>query len=195
MSPAPAAGASSTAQRAGLARRLAASLYEALVLTALALAIALVLLPWLGPDTASAAADGPLPLPGQIARAALLACLLCASGAYCIWLWSGGRRSLPMRTWRVALRTAVGRDVSPARAAARYLFGWIGPAAAIAAYLALRPSGHARWAAALLALNYAWSLIDPDRRYLHDRLAATRLVRDPGRRRPEAQNPDLGRAR
>ncbi|MGH8852384.1 MAG: hypothetical protein ACREYD_15450, partial [Casimicrobiaceae bacterium] len=68
--------------------------------------------------------------------------------------------------------------VSAARAALRYLACWIGPAGAIGASLALRPHGHRGWAAALLALNYAWALVDPDRQFLHDRLAGTRMVRD-----------------
>jgi uncharacterized RDD family membrane protein YckC len=53
---------------------------------------------------------------------------------------------------------------------------WIGPACAIAAYLALRPYGQGRWAALLLAVNYAWALVDRDRTFLHDRLAGTTLV-------------------
>jgi uncharacterized RDD family membrane protein YckC len=28
----------------------------------------------------------------------------------------------------------------------------------------------------LLAVNYGWALLDPDRRFLHDRIAGTRLV-------------------
>lgn len=168
---------------ASLGRRLAVSLYEALLLGALGLAIGFVLLPLVGPDAATASGDQRLPLPNRGARAISFACLFLVYGAYGIWLWSDGRRSLPMRTWRIDLRTAAGGIVSPWRAAVRYLACWIGPAVAIAAYLALRPHGHRRWAAAMLALNYAWALIDPDRQFLHDRLAGTRLVRDAALRR------------
>jgi uncharacterized RDD family membrane protein YckC len=161
--------------QAGIARRLAASLYELLLLCALAVAVGLILLPLLGADTAKA--SGALTLPRPSARVISLACLFAVFGAYCIWLWSGGRRTLPMRTWGLALATTAGAPVSLERAAARYLAGWIGPACAIAAYLALRPYGHRRWAAALLVVNYAWAFVDRDRRFLHDRLAGTRLVR------------------
>ena len=160
---------------AGIARRLAASLYEILLLGALAVAIGLILLPFLGFDAAHAGGTPALPRPG--ARAALFACLFAVFGAYCIWLWSGGRRTLPMRTWGLALVTTGGAIVSLERAAARYVAGWIGPACAIAGYLALRPYGHGRWALALLAVNYAWAWVDRDRRFLPDRLAGTRLVR------------------
>jgi len=37
-------------------------------------------------------------------------------------------------------------------------------------------AGYARSAVGLLALNYAWALVDPDRQFLHDRIAGTRLV-------------------
>lgn len=160
---------------AGLARRLASALYESLLLAALAVAIGFALLPWTG--NAGPLADAALPLPSSAARAGLFACVFAGCGAYCVGLWSSNRRTLPMRTWQLTLVTASGFAVGPARAAARYLFWWIGPAAAIAAYVALRPAGHARWAGVLLALNYAWALFDPDHSFLHDRLAGTRLVR------------------
>lgn len=164
--------------QAGLARRLASSLYEAVLLTALAMAVSLILMPWIVPGTVQASRS--LAFPSAGARAVSFVCLFATAGTYCTWLWSSGRRSLPMRTWRIALRTATGAAVSPWRAAARYLGAWIGPACAIGAYLALRPYGHRRWAAALLAVNYAWAIVDPDRRFLHDRLAGTRLVRTRG---------------
>ena len=154
------------------------------MLAALAVAVGFALLPWIG--EARPPADAVLPLPSPAARAALFGCVFAACGAYCAGLWSGGRRTLPMRTWRLALVTASGVEVGPARAAARYLAWWIGPAAAIAVYVALRPAGHARWAGVLLALNYAWALIDPNRSFLHDRLAGTRLVRADAPRRPAA---------
>ena len=178
--------------QAGIARRLAASLYEILLLGALAVAIGLILLPLLGTDAAHAGET--LVLPGPGARAVLFACLFAVFGAYCICLWSGGRRTLPMRTWGLALVANAGTEVSLERAALRYVAGWIGPACAIAGYLALRPYGHRRWALGLLAVNYAWAWVDRDRRFLHDRLAGTRLVRtDRMGGRAGAADPSAGR--
>lgn len=161
--------------QAGLARRLAASLYEALLLAALAVAVGAVLIPWVSPGVADPSHMLTLPRPG--ARAVSFVCVFAVLGAYCIWVWSDGRRSLPMRTWGVALETATGARPSPGRAAIRYLGVWIGPACAVAVYVALKPYGHRRWAVALLAVNYAWAILDQDRRFLQDRLAGTRLVR------------------
>jgi hypothetical protein len=109
------------------------------------------------------------------ARAVSGTLLFGVCGAYCVGLWSGGRRTLPMKTWLIAMRGAQGTPVPPQRAMLRYFACWIGPALAVAGYLALAPLGHGRWALALLAVNYAWALIDRDRQYLQDRIAGTRL--------------------
>jgi uncharacterized RDD family membrane protein YckC len=101
---------------------------------------------------------------------------IAVSAAYCGWLWSGGRRTLAMKTWRLALACASGGSVSVPRALLRYVTCGIGPSLAIAAFVMLQPSGHGRWALTLLATNYAWALIDRDRRFLQDRIAGTQLL-------------------
>jgi len=161
--------------RAGAARRVAATLYETLLLAALALAVGFAMLPVLTPWRP---ADGErvLPILEPAAQSISFACLLVVLGAYCVWGWSGGRRTLPMRTWRIAIEFAAGARISMSRAALRYVAWWVGPALAIAAYAALRPLGDGRWALVLLAVNYAWALVDSDRQFLHDRVAGTRLV-------------------
>jgi hypothetical protein len=58
----------------------------------------------------------------------------------------------------------------------RYAAGWIGPALAIGGYAALRPFGHAPDALAFLALDYAFALVDPERQFLQDRIAGTRVI-------------------
>jgi uncharacterized RDD family membrane protein YckC len=174
---------------AGLARRLGASVYEALVLTALLLAVGFALLPLVTPampDVPRAAADAAAPpvptLPAPGARVWSGVVLLAVCGAYCIGLWSGGRRTLPMATWRLELRTAGGGSVTPRTAGLRFLACGIGPALALAASIPLQPAGFGRWALGLLAVSYAWALFDPDRQFLQDRLAGTRLVVRPAPR-------------
>lgn len=159
---------------APLARRLAALAYELLLYAALVLVVGFLTLPLLPP-----AAPGPsgLRLPDLPARLASLALVVVAGGAYYVGSWTGGRRTLPMKTWHLRLVRAGGGDVDLRSALARYLAAWIGPALALAAYVALRSSGlgaHATW---LVALNVLWAFVDPERRFLHDRLAGTRIVR------------------
>ena len=156
----PAAGVK---ERAGVVRRLAASLYESLLLA-------------VSGAPALPADERVLPLLTPAAQAISFGCLFAFLGAYCVWGWSGGRRTLPMKTWRLAMEATAGVPVSRSRAALRYAAWWIGPVIAIGAYVGLRPLGIGRWALALLALNYAWVLVNADRQFLHDRVAGTRIV-------------------
>jgi uncharacterized RDD family membrane protein YckC len=164
-----------TPERAGIARRLAAAAYDSLLLAALMLVLGFILLPILGVPAPPAGERLPLPSPG--ARAVSFAAIFVVCGAYCAWMWSGGRRTLAMRTWHLAISTRTGTQPDKARALCRYLAWWIGPACALVAYVLARPTGHGRWALVLLALDYAWALVDPDRQFLHDRIAGTRIVR------------------
>jgi hypothetical protein len=174
-------------ESAGLARKLGASAYEALLLAALLLLVGFALLPIVTPTDSvafnalrDAGAGQPVPyLMSRPARAVSAALLFGVCGAYCVGLWSGGRRTLPMKTWRLALGRAGGAPVPPRTAVLRYFACWIGPAAAIAGYFALAPLGHGRWALALVAVNYAWAFVDRDRQYLQDRIARTRLFAVP----------------
>jgi uncharacterized RDD family membrane protein YckC len=167
---------------AALLRRLAATVYEDLLLAGLLTVLAFMLLPFVSPASQSAAAlaeSATHYIMSPTARAFSGGVSFVACGAYCIVLWSGGRRTLAMKTWGLALRADDGAAVAPQQAALRYLACWIGPLLAIGAYLALRPTGHQRWAVVLLAVNYVWALADPERLWLQDRLARTRLVAGP----------------
>jgi uncharacterized RDD family membrane protein YckC len=169
---------------ASLPRRLAAVAYESLLLGALVLALGFATLPLFGlPDTGE---HSVVILP-PVKRAVSFSIIFAVCGAYSMSLWTGGRRSLPMSAWHIALESESGRVVSAREALLRYLACWIAPACAILAYLVLGPYGHGRWVLALLALNHAWALIDPDRQFLHDRIAGTRLVMEvPSRERTQA---------
>ena len=159
--------------RASLARRLGALLYEALLACAMALIAGFGFLPF-----ASPLAYHELTLPPLFVRTLMFCALAGGAAIYCAWSWSEGRRTLPQKTWRIRIVDRDGRPPSRRRALVRYAAAWIGPAAALAAYALLRPTGHAAAAGALVALNYAWALGDADRQFLHDRIAGTRVVRD-----------------
>jgi uncharacterized RDD family membrane protein YckC len=163
-------------ERGGVVRRLAASLYETLLLAGLALGVGFALLPVFTAAPSLAADERALPLLNPAAQAISFGCLFAVFGAYCAWGWSDGRQTLPMKTWRLAVESTGGAPVSISRAALRYVACWIGPGLALAAYLGLRPLGDGRWAIALLAFNYAWALVNSDRQFLHDCVVGTRLV-------------------
>lgn len=97
----------------------------------------------------------------QPLRSVLQIYLAAITGVYFVWSWSAGRRTLAMRTWRLRLVDRTGHSPRVAVALVRFL------AAAASAPFA----GAAWW----------WALIDREGFFLHDRVAGTRLVRDPPR--------------
>ncbi|THF55391.1 RDD family protein [Pseudothauera rhizosphaerae] len=135
---------------AGLRRRLAAMLYESLLLLGV---LALVfMVPWLIVGQAFGFAP-----PGGLAWLHIFVAL----GAYFIWYWRRGGQTLAMQTWRLAIVDAAsGQLPSLPRCLLRYALAW--------------PS------VLLFGAGLLWALIDRDRQFLHDRLAGTCIVLLPG---------------
>jgi hypothetical protein len=115
-------------------------------------------------------------LPSNTGRAISFALLFAFGALIYSWSWSEGRRTLPMKTWRIALRTTTGAPVPRRVAFVRYLAVWIGPLAAALAYALLREHGAGALAWPIAGMNWLAALVDPQRQFLHDRVAGTRLV-------------------
>ena len=135
---------------------LASLVYEALIAAAIALIAGFALTPLMSPVADPA---GSLVLPGYTRRAAGFGLVVAILGAYFAYCWSGGSRTLPMKTWKLALVDMKGGPLGVGRAIARYVAAWSGPAVALASYAAT----HSRAAALALALPYAWALVDRER--------------------------------
>lgn len=154
--------AGSGAPSAGVWRRLMGAVYESVVLFGVVVFFGYgfsALLQFRG-------APGPL-------RWAFQAFLFAVLAAYFVWFWSGGRRTLPMKTVSLRLVDRADRPLSAPRAAARYLWAWaliVAPVAAAASFGAVF--------LLLLPVPFAWALFDRRRRALYDVLAGTRLVVD-----------------
>jgi uncharacterized RDD family membrane protein YckC len=151
-------------------------LYEALLVTALAFMTGFLMLPLVSPGTVATATQ--LTVPPVPARVALFCILFSVIALYYVWSWTGGRRTLPMKTWRMRVANAGGGPPDFRTALLRYLASWIGPLLALLGYALLRERGSGALALGLLGFNYLWALVDPDRQFLHDRIAGTRIVRD-----------------
>jgi uncharacterized RDD family membrane protein YckC len=110
--------------------------------------------------------------PGPL-RWGFQAFLFLVLAVYFVWFWSGGRRTLPMKTVSIRLVDRDGRPLRALRAFWRYL---------CASALLLAPMASAASFGAvfllLLPIPFAWALFDRDRRALYDVLAGTRLVVD-----------------
>lgn len=149
-----------------LLRRLAAMLYDTLlvlplVMAAVALLMGIRTLLGLGP-----AEDGTVRLDAWVVQ---LVALVTVMGFFCsFWLKSG--QTLGMQAWRIKLAGFSGARVTPRQAVVRCL----------GALLSL----------ACFGLGYLWCLVDSNGRYWHDYLSGTELVLLPKATKPaKARSP------
>jgi uncharacterized RDD family membrane protein YckC len=165
-----------TGAPAGLLRRLAALLYDALLATALAFAVTFAMLPLTRGEAILSATQG------RVAHLyhALLALVVFA---YFGWSWTRRGQTLGMRAWRIRLESAAGAHPGWGASLLRCALGaglaWF---AALGAWYLGRRDGVPGQAAAiaLLAppvLNFAWILFDAEGRSLLDLAARTRVRR------------------
>ena len=98
-------------------------------------------------------------------------------GLYFTWMWHRGQ-TLAMKTWRIGIVDKEGRPISRKIAFKRYVASWLWFIPPFAASAALHPS-----AIELSMLTLGWvavwallSRLHPQRQFLHDVLAGTRLI-------------------
>jgi uncharacterized RDD family membrane protein YckC len=149
-------------------------LYEALLLTAVLFVVNFLLLPLISP--ASALVEHSLIVPDLPARVILFSATFGIAAIYFVWCWTGGRRTLPMKTWRMRLVDRDAASLTYKTAFVRYLAAWIGPGLALVTYVFLKPLDLGGVAVVPLALNYLAVFVDPEKQFLHDRIAGTRIV-------------------
>lgn len=142
--PPSAGGGTAASPLAGLRVRLLSLCYEAILLFALVFVAAYLFI--------SLARDAQ----GGWARLAFQLYLLAVCGAYFMFCWVRSGQTLPMKTWRLQLRTLDGRPLSAGTAMLRYLVAV---------------------PAMCTGLGILWAVLDRDRQFLQDRIAGTRIVR------------------
>jgi uncharacterized RDD family membrane protein YckC len=152
---------------APLLRRMAAFLYEGVLLFGIVFATGLVFAVLTHQDN------------GLKMRTALLAVQFFVIGVYFIGLWVRSGQTLAMKTWHLRLLTDRGEPLSPRRALARYLacYVWFLPPLALAAALHL-PSAWAIFGlvAGWVALYALAALLHPRRQFWHDALCDTAVT-------------------
>lgn len=174
MSDTPASASPSIIPRnASLWRRFGAFVHELLFLVAYLFIVGLFFASLSGE---SMSAGRPQVLTGPIAIFQQ-AYLFLSIGAYFIYFWINGRRTLAFKTWHLKLVATNGGTVTRKQAVIRYLATWIGPALGLAMFMFIGTRGSAWWILGMFA-NFFWALGDPARQFLHDRIAGTRVVND-----------------
>ena len=109
----------------------------------------------------------------------LQAYLFLVLAIYFVWFWSHGGQTVAMRAWHVRLVTHDGRPVGQPRALARYLASWLWffPALATAWWAGLGSAAQILGLIAVGVLAYAaLARLHPSRQFWHDALCGTRLV-------------------
>jgi uncharacterized RDD family membrane protein YckC len=155
---------------AGLTLRVAAMVYEGVLLFGVTFAAGLAIL---------ALSGWTAPLSG-LRRLVLQVSLFVVIGAYFVWCWSRSGQTLALKTWKLRVIDHDGRSPSLPRATARYVLSWTLFLPGLACIAIFEPSRTGSLMA--LALGFGVLLIpavlDSERRLLHDRWTRTRIVRD-----------------
>lgn len=152
---------------APLKRRLAAFLYEGVLLFGVVMLVGLVF----GMATQQRH--------GLQGREGLQAMLFLALSLYFIWFWTHGGQTLAMKTWHVRLVRHDGLPPTLLQAAARAVLSWLWFAPALAlAWVAQWHHGKSIGGLLILwMVAYAiLSFILPHRQFLHDVLCRTRVI-------------------
>jgi uncharacterized RDD family membrane protein YckC len=92
-------------------------------------------------------------------RAAFRLWLVVVLGAYFCYCWTRTGQTLALKTWRLRIARPDGTPPSLGQALARYLL--------------------ALWGTILAGIGFWWAFLDRDGLFLHDRLAGTRVLRQP----------------
>lgn len=104
--------------------------------------------------------------------------LFLVMGLYFVWFWTHRGQTLAMKTWHIRLETVDGKEVGTKRAIGRYILAWLWIVPGLAAAWLLDAKGWMLvWIPAANVLLWAFAVyLDPQRQFLHDRIAGTRLV-------------------
>jgi uncharacterized RDD family membrane protein YckC len=155
---------------APLRRRMAAFVYEGILLFGIVFATALVY----GVATRQTNA--------MEHRSGLIAACFLVLGLYFVGTWTHGGQTLAMKTWHLRVATDTGAALPPWRALMRYLASWVWVLPPLAFASAALPRSTTAYFGALGAwvVLYALSaLLHPRRQFWHDALCNTAIVLKP----------------
>jgi uncharacterized RDD family membrane protein YckC len=151
----------------GLARRMAAFVYEGVLLFGVVFVAGFLYSVVTRQDHA---------LRGQTGLQVFVFLVL---AAYFITFWSRGGQTVAMQAWHVRLVSADGAAVTPLRALARYLLAWLwfAPALIAASVAGLHSAAQIFTLMIVGVIAYALlAFLHPQRQFLHDAVCGTRLV-------------------
>lgn len=163
----------------GLARRLAAFVYEGVLLFGVTMISGYLF---------SSLTQQRHALQGKTGLQAFLFVIL---AIYFTWFWSRSGQTVAMKAWHIRLVMADGRPVPQARALLRYALCWLWfvPALATAYFAGLQGTGAITAVVIAGVLAYAaLARLRPDRQFWHDAVCGTRLIHWRPARPPKAKS-------
>ena len=110
-------------------------------------------------------------------RHGLQAFLFLVFGIYFVWFWAKGQ-TLAMKTWDIRVTDRLGRPLSQRRALLRYALSWLWflPPLAVSWIFTVEVRQALVLAGGWIAIWAILSRFHPQRQFLHDALAGTRLT-------------------
>ncbi|PMR74312.1 RDD family protein [Billgrantia endophytica] len=138
---------------AGLGRRLGGMMYDAFLVAAIWILIAILHLGFLRLVLGLAAEEVG---DGSLQRLTLQLLLLVGAFLFFAFSWTRGGMTLGMQAWRLRVQTLDGRQITWAQSLVRYVVAWV--------------------SLATFGLGYAWVLFDSERRSWPDIVSGTRVV-------------------
>jgi uncharacterized RDD family membrane protein YckC len=146
-------------------RRLACLVYEAILLFAILFACSFILSVILNQRS------------GLTYRPIQQIGLIFSSFIYLVGFWIKGGQTLAMKTWKLRVIQENGKPLNMYRASLRYVFawGWIGPGLLLAFVVDLKKADALWCVVANIIIWAATALFLPNRQFLHDYLAKTRV--------------------
>lgn len=149
-----------------LKRRLAAFVYEGVLLFGVAVVTALVFSPLVGQRNA------------MHDRAGLMAAVGGVFTLYFVYFWSKSGQTLAMQTWRLRVVDLQGEALTWRRALLRSVLGWLWflPALLLASALGLRGQEIYASVALGLAVYVLLAWLHPQQRFVHEILSRTQVV-------------------
>lgn len=152
---------------APLRRRMAAFIYEGVLLFGLVMAVGAAYSVSIGQHHALKGREG------------MMASQFLALALYFIWFWTHGGQTLAMKTWQVRLLTAQGQTMSLWQAFLRFLLSWLWFMPAwLGSWLAGWHQSRLLFGAMLVwaAIYAALTRLLPQQQFLHDLICGTRVI-------------------
>jgi uncharacterized RDD family membrane protein YckC len=114
-------------------------------------------------------------------RPVLQVLLFLVIGFYFVYCWTRSGQTLAMKTWRIRVTDLDGQPLPRIKAIVRYVLSWMWflPALALSYQFNLQKT---EAIVAIFAGLAGWALtalLDPERQFMHDKLAKTRLTELP----------------